>query len=97
VLAHESIHLLQDVPGVSVAAVLPTSETDANCYGLQWVPCVAQQFGATPDDALAIAKYAYDVLYPRYQGITHNGSPYWSADCHQDGPLDLTPGDGVWP
>lgn len=97
VLAHESIHLGQDRVGASVDAVLPTSETDANCQGLQWMPYVAGQLGATPDDAEAIAKYAYDLLYPGYRGVSYNGSPYWSADCRADGPLDLSPGDGVWP
>lgn len=97
VLAHESIHVQEDLPGTSIDALLPMSETKANCYGLQWVPYVAQQLGASPDDAEAIAKYDYEVLYPGYRNITYNGSPYWSADCYQGGPLDLTPSDGVWP
>lgn len=96
-LAHESIHMQQLVDGASVDAVLPTSETDAECYGIQWAPYVAEQLGATPDDGQAIAKWSFDIDYPALQGVTHNNSPYWSADCHQDGPLDLTPGDGVWP
>lgn len=96
-LAHESVHLTQDRAGVSIDAALPTSETNANCYGLQWMPYVAEQLGASPDDAEAIAEFAYDYLYPGYQGISHNGSPYWSADCRPNGPLDLTPGDNVWP
>lgn len=96
-LAHESIHIAQDQIGASIDVILPTSETDANCYGLQWMPYVAEQLGATPDDAESIAEYAYDYLYPGYQGDSFNGSPYWSSDCRQDGPLDLTPGDGVWP
>jgi hypothetical protein len=97
VLAHESIHLTQDRAGASIDAVLPSSETNANCYGLQRIASVAQQFGAAPDDAQAIAQFTFDQIYPRFQGITYNNSPYWSADCRQDGPLDLTPGDGIWP
>jgi hypothetical protein len=97
VLAHESIHLLQDQVGASIDAILPMSETDANCYGLQWLPAVAEQFGATPDDAQSIADYAFANLYPAQQGLSANGSSYWSADCREDGPLDLTPGDGIWP
>lgn len=97
VLAHEAIHLAQFRAGVPVDSVLPSSETKANCYGLQWMPWVAVQLGATLDDARAIARYAYEEIYPSYQGVFHNGSPYWSPDCRQDGPLDLTPGDGAWP
>lgn len=96
-LAHEAIHQQQFVGGVLLNSVLPTSETDANCYGLQWIPWVAQQFGATPDDAQAVAEYAYEKLYPGYQGMTHDGSSYWSADCRPGGPLDLTPSDNLWP
>lgn len=96
-LAHESIHQQQFAPGAAIDAVLPASETDANCYGLQWLPYVAEQFGAAPDDAQAIAEYAYDKLYPGYRGFTNNGSPYWSSDCRSGGPLDLTPGDNLWP
>jgi hypothetical protein len=97
VLGHESVHLTQSRAGASIDAVLPTSETNANCYGLQRIASVAQRLGATADDAQAIAAYAYDSIYPGYQGASFNGSPYWSADCRQDGPLDLTPGDGIWP
>ncbi len=96
-LAHESVHLAFTRAGVPLDAYLPVAETWANCYGLQLMPLVATRLGATPDDALAIARYAYDRIYPDYQGVYHEGSPYWSADCRQDGPLDLTPGDGVWP
>ena len=96
-LAHESIHNQQFVAGAPIDTLLPVSETDANCYGLQWVPWVAEQFGASPDDARAIAEYDYERLYPGYQSITNNGSPYWSADCRPGGPLDLTPSDNLWP
>ena len=51
----------------------------------------------TADDGEAIAQYAYDKLYPGYQRVSYNGSPYWSAGCRETGPLDLTPGDNVWP
>jgi hypothetical protein len=96
-LAHESIHNQQFVAGAPIDTLLPVSETDANCYGLQWILWVAEQFGATPDDARAIATFAYDRMYAGYQGVTNNGSSYWSEDCRQDGPLDLTPGDNLWP
>lgn len=94
VLAHESVHLLDDHSGASVD--LPF-EARAECYGMQWLPSVATSFGATPDDARAIAEYYYAVIYPTRQGLANGPYPYWSADCRQDGPLDLSPGDGVWP
>jgi hypothetical protein len=64
----QDIHLTQDRAGASIDAVLPTSETNANCYGLQRIASIAQQFGAAPDDGQAIAQYAFDHIYPRYQG-----------------------------
>jgi hypothetical protein len=81
-LAHESIHLRGDM-----------SEVDASCYGLQWVDYVAQQLGATPDDAAAIASYDADYAYPLYKNVPG----YWSADCHDGGALDLHPDSSIWP
>lgn len=94
VLAHESIHLYDFRSGGPID--LPF-EIRAECFGIQRLPMVAADFGTTPDDARAIADYAYTEIYPSYQGVSHAGYPYWSADCRQDGPLDLSPGDGVWP
>ena len=31
---------------------------------MQWMPFVAQQLGAAPDDAQAIAVFYWDVIYP---------------------------------
>jgi hypothetical protein len=94
VLAHESIHLLDMGSGGKID--LPF-EVRAECLGMQWLPTVATSFGATVDDARAIAEYYYAVIYPTRQGLTNGSYPYWSADCRQDGPLDLSPGDGIWP
>jgi hypothetical protein len=81
-LAHESVHLGND-----------TSEVHANCYGLQQTRYVAEQLGASPDDAAAVARYEAEVVYPRYQSVPG----YWSAECVDGGPLDLRPADPVWP
>jgi hypothetical protein len=67
-------------------------EPHSTCAGLQKIPLIAQRFGATADDAQSIAQYADASIYARWAG-----SPFWSADCHENGPLDQTPGDGVWP
>lgn len=93
-LAHESIHLLDFRAGASIDQPF---EARAECFALQWLPWVATQFGTTPDDGRALANYSWTVIYPRYQGVSHNGDPYWSPDCVQNGPLDLSPGDGLWP
>lgn len=95
-LAHEAIHLGGAVGGRLSSGYLvgdQQAEAHANCYGLQWIPWVATQLGDTPDDALAIAQYAYTVIYPRYQG-----SAYWSADCVPGGAMDIrTDKSAPWP
>jgi hypothetical protein len=90
--AHESTHLRQDTIGSA-----PLSEADAegqaNCTGLQWVPWVAQQLGDTADDGQTLATWYFN----RFFGTQYFPAEYVPSDCHADGPLDLTPGDGVWP
>ncbi len=81
-LAHESIHLSGR-----------RDEAEATCYGIQWLPYVAEQFGATADDARAITTYAYNVIYPRYKALPG----YWSPECRDGGALDLRPADTRWP
>jgi len=90
VFAHESIHLFYDRAGYTYLGA--RGETLANCYGMQLAPWVAWKLGASEDDARAIGRYIWDRIYANYQG-----TEYWSADCRADGPLDLSPGDGVWP
>jgi hypothetical protein len=64
----------------------------ANCLGIEAIPDIAVQFGATPDDAHSIASYAYNVFYASWRA-----QPYWSADCRENGRLDTSPGDGTFP
>lgn len=92
VLAHESVHLVQDRAGRPLP---PTeqAESEAKCVGMQWLYAVAEQLGDSPDDAEAIAQYAYDDLYPSFRG-----TPYWSPACAPGGALDRrTPGTRSWP
>ncbi|MBI4172386.1 MAG: hypothetical protein HY511_06470 [Actinobacteria bacterium] len=94
-LAHEAIHLSGVVGGRLSSGVLvgdQQAEAKAECYGLQWLPYVAEQFGAAADDARAIAAYAYDVVHPRFKG-----TEYWSPECRDGGALDLRPSSSVWP
>lgn len=90
--AHESTHLRQDTVG-SESLASADAEGQANCTGLQWVPWVAQQLGDTADDGQTLASWYFN----RFFGTQYFPAEYVPADCHADGPLDLTPGDGVWP
>jgi hypothetical protein len=91
-VAHESIHL-RAAPG---DAFDPLGEAKASCYGMQWIAYVAQQLGAAADDAQAIARYYWDVIYPQYRTGAYN--QYWSSDCRQGGSMDLhLPGKTSWP
>ena len=97
-LAHESIHLGGTVGGTlsnGLAVGDPEAEAKADCYGMQWMPYVAEQLGATPDDALAIARYFWDKVYP----LSRAAHPeYWSPDCRPGGSLDTrAPGTAAWP
>jgi hypothetical protein len=64
----------------------------ADCLGIEAIPDIAAQFGATADDAHSIASYAYNVFYASWRG-----QPFWSADCRENGRLDTSPGDGTFP
>ncbi len=98
-LAHESIHLggvvnLRLSSGTIVGD--PLAEAKAQCYGMQWMPYVAEQLGDTPDDAQAVATYYWDRDYPRYQQFDRG--EYWSAECKPGGALDLhLAGATAWP
>ena len=78
-LAHESIHLSGIVGGTlsnGLAVGDPQAEAKADCYGMQWMPYVAEQLGDTPDDAQAIARYFWDKVYPLDLTLDPE---YWSA------------------
>jgi hypothetical protein len=79
VLAHESVHLR----GVPIEAV-------AECYAMQEVPRVAHALGAPDAEGQELARFLYDVSYPRMPPL------YRSAGCRPGGPLDQHPG-GAWP
>jgi hypothetical protein len=98
-LAHESIHLGgivgQRLPN-GLALGDPDGEAKAHCYGMQWMTYIAQELGASPDDAQSIAFFYWDLIYPEYK--TSSYSWYWSADCRPGGALDIRPaGHTAWP
>jgi len=98
-LAHESVHLSGVVGGTlsnGLAVGDQQAEAKADCYGMQWMPYVAEQLGDTPDDAQAIAQYFWDVVYPTIR--TSPFPQYWSADCTPGGAMDIRPaGSTAWP
>ncbi len=67
------------------------SEAVAECTAMQWDARTARLLGATALQARALQVAYWTELYPRMSGA------YRSGDCREDGPLDLTPGDGSWP
>ena len=79
-LAHESIHL----SGIR-------DEAQADCFGFQKTAFVAEELGASPDEA---RRYAELAIIERTQSAPQE---YRSPDCHDGGALDLNPGSSVWP
>jgi hypothetical protein len=79
VLAHESMHMR----GVR-------NEAATQCYAMQAVPQVARAFGASAEDARALAAMEYALDYP------HMPPTYRSGECRPGGTLDLTPGTRWW-
>ena len=79
VLAHESYHLAgyQD-------------EATAECYALQTMPFVAQQFHATPQQIRTWIAYSF----ARYPSLPEE---YVSSDCVRGGKLDLGSSESIWP
>jgi hypothetical protein len=80
VLSHESWHLTGD-----------HSESDTECRAMQSDATVAEQLGATPQQARALAETYAAAVYPEMS------SAYRDGNCVEGGALDLTPGDGLWP
>jgi hypothetical protein len=80
VLAHESIHLsgIQD-------------EAQADCFGFQKTAFVAEELGASPEEA---RRYAEVAVLERAQTAPPE---YRSPQCHDGGLLDLDPASHVWP
>jgi hypothetical protein len=99
-LAHEAIHLGGTVGGWQARngniAGTPFAEAKAECYGMQWMPYVAEQLGAAPKDGQAIAQFYWENVYPLNQSGPY--TEYWSADCRPGGSMDQRPaGKTAWP
>ncbi|GAB3598272.1 hypothetical protein GCM10027446_28090 [Angustibacter peucedani] len=66
-------------------------EARAECTAVQADAGVLRRLGAAPDVAQAQARRYLEQVFPRLP------SDYTSGDCREDGPLDTSPHDGVWP
>jgi hypothetical protein len=71
VLTHESMHMRGE-----------TSEAVAECEAVQRDEITAEAFGATPDQARALAQRYWRQVYPRMP------DEYVTSDCRPGGPLD---------
>jgi len=66
-------------------------ESLADCKAMQRDATTAQQLGATPAQGLLLARMYWMEVYPDL------AADYVTHDCRENGPLDRTPDDGVWP
>jgi hypothetical protein len=82
-LAHEAFHLA----GIR-------GEAEADCYAMQSVGAVGVRLGADPAFAAEMLGWMWS-WYESHQAT--KPSEYFSPDCREDGPLDLTSGDTRWP
>ena len=78
-LTHEAIHM----SGV-------TSEAETECVAMQRDAEMARLLGAEPADAISLARYYWDNVYPRMP------EPYSSGDCRDGGALDRNLPDAPW-
>jgi hypothetical protein len=67
------------------------TESITECRAVQRDAVVAQRLGATAVQGRALALRYWTQVYP------HLTDAYSTRDCHEDGPMDRTPKDGVWP
>ena len=67
------------------------NEALTECSAMQRDAAVAQRLGATPAQGRVLAERYAGAIYPMMP------SDYVTKDCVKDGPLDKTPGDGIWP
>jgi hypothetical protein len=83
-----AVHVLTH-ESVHLTGMLTESLTE--CRAMQRDAVVAQRLGATAAQGRALALTYWTQVYPRMP------DDYTNRDCHEDGPLDRTPHDGIWP
>lgn len=80
IVAHEAQH----INGI-------TSEAVAECRAAQLDHLVAQQLGATPDEARELQRRYYADFYPNQR------TEYVSGECREGGELDIYPDRAEFP
>ena len=80
VLSHETAHLTGIV-----------SESEAECWAMQYDARTAVALGATPAQGQALAERYWREVYPRMS------EAYRTDTCVAGGRLDRTKNDGIWP
>lgn len=80
-VGHEAGHL---VAGLD-------SEAEAECFGAQHVPAVAQTLGLTQAQGDLLARFYWSEVYPKTDPI------YRSPECRDGGALDLDQRSSAWP
>jgi hypothetical protein len=81
-LTHEAIH----VAGVD-------DEAATECYAIQLMAQTIDNLGLGRAYGQRVARLSWS-RYPRMKLI---GRRYWTASCHDGGPLDLRPATSQWP
>ena len=82
ILAHEAEHIRNG---------LRANEAVTECQGMQRMRRLARLLGTSQDYADLLAESYWSDLYK------YNLKEYKTADCRDDGTLDLRPGNDVWP
>jgi len=82
ILAHEAEHIRNG---------LRASEAVTECQGMQRMRRLARLLGTSQDYADLLAESYWSELYQ------YNLKEYKTADCRDDGTLDLRPGNDLWP
>jgi hypothetical protein len=91
---HESDAFAWSVGALAHEAVHMTgnsNEAEAECYGMQTIRAAAEKLGRSSADGRYLAARYWKRLYRQAD------SAYGSAECRNDGHLDLHPETDVWP
>jgi hypothetical protein len=66
-------------------------EATAECYAMQSIPRTARLLGLSEDKGRYLADFFWEEWYPLLD------SGHRSAECRNDGELDLNPEHDLWP
>jgi hypothetical protein len=84
-----AVHLVAHEAGHAGRGLVDEAETE--CWAVQNNAAIAEHMGANRTQARNLQIQYWNSVYPRLP------SAYRTGACTEDGPFDLTPGDGIWP